>query len=235
LCVLYDPPTSGVALAVAAAVLGWIFVGWGMSRYRRRYPLAVLAVLSYFLFLLPVINLFPITTLMNDRYLYLPCIPLFALLAGGLRQSADWLRRKLRRAAKANRLASMKTGETHQPRPLVRPGTPSLARACPAIVVGLLVTWYMFATWAYLPVWSNGLALWRDAVKKTPQLAVVQIQLANSLHDAGEDREAVSILEQTLSEGRPDELDRRRILEKLASWRLEAPERADCAECRDSP
>ena len=40
------------------------------------------AAVSWLLLLLPVLNLTPITTLINDRYLYLPLVPFFALLFG---------------------------------------------------------------------------------------------------------------------------------------------------------
>lgn len=78
---------------------------------------------------------------------------------------------------------------------------------------------YGTATSRRLPVWRNGLTLWEDAVRHAPQLPVVRIQLADALHDAGRAGEAVSLLEGTLAETRPDEADRRRIERKLGEWR----------------
>ena len=82
LCVLYDPPTSGIAIAATLAILAWTAVGIVLCRLRRRKPLFAFAAIWFVAFLLPVLNLFPITTLMNDRYLYLPSIAVFAVGAG---------------------------------------------------------------------------------------------------------------------------------------------------------
>lgn len=90
LTVLYDPPTEGIAVAATLATLGWAVVVWGAYRLRRTWPYVGWGLLTAFVFLVPVLNLVPITTLMNDRYLYLPCIPLFALAAAGARRLPQW-------------------------------------------------------------------------------------------------------------------------------------------------
>ena len=74
LCVLYDPPTSGIAGWVILASAGWLLVAGTVYLLRKRKPMVFLAAVSFIAFLLPVLNLFPITTLMNDRYLYLPSV-----------------------------------------------------------------------------------------------------------------------------------------------------------------
>ena len=56
----------------------------GCGPRRDRQPLVLFAAVSWILLLIPVLNLFPITTLMNDRYLYLPSIPAMALLVASL-------------------------------------------------------------------------------------------------------------------------------------------------------
>ena len=181
LCVLYDPPISGIAVWVALAAAGWMVVAFGVSRCRKRFPLIALAAISFIAFLLPVLNLFPITTLMNDRYLYLPSIPLFALVAAGLR-----------RVCIQNTIA--------------------YASVAAAVLV------FGQTTRAHLPVWRNPLALWEHTVEHVPQLPVAQIQLANTLHTLGRDREAVSVLETALETCNPDPSDRKRIDRKLADW-----------------
>lgn len=198
LCVLYDPPTSGIAWQVAFALLGWLAVAAVVWRVRHRWPLAPFAVLSALLFLVPVLNLFPLTTLMNDRYLYLPCLPVLALAAGGLQmavvrwRSADlWIR--------GFSLPRLRTGA-----------------ACGIAVVA--VSGYAWGTCERLPAWRNGMALWQDAAEKAPQLAVVQIQLANTWHQQGDDERAAAILRFALEECEPDRLDRKRILRKLSEW-----------------
>ena len=82
LSVLYDPAVRGIAGQVALACSGWAIVGVLAWRVRRSQPLVILSLASALVLLLPVLNLTPITTLMNDRYLYMPSIPLFALLLG---------------------------------------------------------------------------------------------------------------------------------------------------------
>jgi hypothetical protein len=190
LCVLYDPPTKGIALQVVLAAIGWLVVLFVTVRARKRHPLATVAVATFFLFLWPVLNLFPITTLMNDRYLYLPSIPVFALFAAGAVRVAGWM------------------------------GHPSRLRTtiC-GTSAAVLICVYATATWHYLPVWRDGLSLWRYAAIHVPQLPVTQIQLANALHDGGRNAEAVAILRATLSSPRLDKFDERRIHEKLAAWK----------------
>jgi len=201
LCVLYDQPTTGIAAAVAVSVLGWIVVGATTYRLRNRFPLVGLGVASFFLFLLPVLNLFPITTLMNDRYLYLPSIAIFALLAGFIQQAAAHLVRLV--------------DEHGNRRPIV------VQSALSTIAAMCLIALYARETHQYLPVWRDGMSLWQYANSRVPQLPVVQIQLANTFHDAGNDTEAVRVLENALVNSQPDELDRRRILRKLDEWRPE--------------
>ncbi|MCP4175391.1 MAG: hypothetical protein GY758_31975, partial [Fuerstiella sp.] len=86
LCVLYDPPTSGIWKTVAVAAAAWSCVAIVFWKYRTRYPVILWSAATFLLLLLPVLNFFKITTLMNDRYLYLPCITCFALLAACLQR-----------------------------------------------------------------------------------------------------------------------------------------------------
>lgn len=80
LSVLYDPAVSGIAGQVALACLGWGIVVGLAWRSRQSHPHVRFALASALVLLIPVLNLTPITTLMNDRYLYMPSIPFFALL-----------------------------------------------------------------------------------------------------------------------------------------------------------
>ncbi len=200
LCVLYDPPTSGIAASVVASAIGWLLVAGAVIRWRKRYPIVALAVLTYFLFLLPVLNLFPITTLMNDRYLYLPSIPLFALAAaaaqGMLRQS-----RSYRDQATDNRRVSSRCQ-----------GLMWSTSMASVLILGSM-------TMRHLPVWKNGYTLWQHAMQHVPHLPVVQIQWANTLHDEGHNSEARAVLFNTLVTYGPDEADRLRILKKLEDWK----------------
>lgn len=80
LSVLYDPAVHGIAGQVALACVGWGLVVALTWRVRKSQPLIPFALVSALILLLPVLNLTPLTTLMNDRYLYMPSIPFFALL-----------------------------------------------------------------------------------------------------------------------------------------------------------
>ena len=192
LCVLYDPPTEGFWPWALVAGVAWGFVGWRVWRNRERQPLVLFAALSALVLLLPVLNFFPITTLMNDRYLYLPSIPALALLVA----AAGLLLNRFERLV----------------------GT-KIRWAVGGALLLLVTVGFVARTQAQLPVWRNDLALWESAAQHVPQLPVVQIQRAISLHNAGRTDAALAALDYALIHCRPDELDRKRILEKQAAWR----------------
>ena len=79
LCVLYDPPTSGITGLVTLAVAGWAVVGLFIWKIRKSVPTVLWAAATFLLLLAPVLNFYKITTLMNDRYLYLPCLVVFGI------------------------------------------------------------------------------------------------------------------------------------------------------------
>jgi hypothetical protein len=191
LCVLYDPPTSGIAGWVVLAVTGWLVVTAVVYRCRKNRPLVVLAAVAFIAFLLPVLNLFPITTLMNDRYLYLPSIPFFALTAAGL-----------------DRLFLTRKRSDQQSR------SPILPRGfCFAVAVCLVMT-LAGRTRGHLPVWKNDSALWEHANQHVPHFTVVQIQRALALERNGDKQQAIALLKSALL----TTADRKRILKKLADW-----------------
>lgn len=199
LSVLYNPPVSGIAGQVAVAVLGWGVVGFLLWKLRNVAPLLILAAASWLLLLLPVLNLTPLTTLMNDRYLYMPAIPFFASVSSGLcRAWAELLRKS---SGWSDRAEKGMLSQGWAVLPLA--GT-----------VALLV-----ATRLHLPVWQNDRALWEHTMSCVPELPVVRIQYAMMLHNAGEDEAAVAVLEETLTHYEPDHIDRRRIIAKLDAWK----------------
>jgi hypothetical protein len=145
--------------------------------------------------LLPVLNLFPITTLMNDRYLYLPSIPFFVLTAAGLYRFSLTLKRP----------------EEHSLSPVLSRGF------CFAVALCLVIT-LAWRTREHLPVWKNDFALWGHANQHVPHLTVVQIQRASAFQRKGDKEQAVALLESALLNSDPDAADRKRILKKLADW-----------------
>lgn len=196
LCVLYDPPTTGIANGVILASIGWLAVTALVYRLRRRNPLLVLAAVSFIGFLLPVLNLFPITTLMNDRYLYLPSIPCFALVAAGLLKLS----------------VTMKASENFSSAVLLKKA-PAFAAAA---VILVALSWN---TRNHLPVWRNDAALWEHANQHVGHLAVVQIQRAHARQRDGNPEQAVTLLESALQNCNPDPADKKRILQKIDDWK----------------
>lgn len=203
LSLLYDPPTSGIAGSVVCAMLGWTIAGAACWRWRREFPLAAFAVACWFLLLAPVLNLFPITTLMNDRYLYLPCLCLFALAAGGAAKLAAFARRRMPRETAGTR-------------------TRLAANCLAAVLLACIVCGYALQSTRRLPDWKDNYSLWRKTVGQVPQLAVVQIQWADALHEAGHELSARAALHLALTRCHPDAADRERIHQRLHEW---APDR----------
>jgi protein O-mannosyl-transferase len=191
LCVLYDPPTAGIWGGALLAGCGWLIACWWIWKNRSDQPLVFLAGVSWIVFLIPVLNLFPITTLMNDRYLYLPSIPALALAVGMVG------------------LMMQKIGERFFPR---------MSWAIAGLLMLLVASGLIQRTRDYLPVWQNDLALWEHAAQQAPSLPVVQIQRALSLYNAGHTEGALRTLDFALAHCEPDEMDRERILAKQAEW-----------------
>lgn len=199
--VLYDPPVTGIAWNILISVSCWLVAAVFFVRMGKRQPLILFAGATFILLLIPVLNLFPITTLMNDRYLYLPCIPFFALIFSGALNLLEQFRdRVLQPVLQEKQISGY----------LV----PGLFGLC----VLAILTRYSLQTERYLAVWSNGLSLWRYTAQQVPELPVVQIQLANSYHSRGESERAVAIIRRALQETNPDALDRERMEQKLRDW-----------------
>lgn len=196
LCVLYDPPTHGIAGSVAIAALGWAIVAGLAWRLRDKFPLAVVGVATWLILLLPVLNLTRITTLMNDRYLYLPAVPFFALLVCGI-----------------ERLISSKFPAVASPSG--KEPTPRLWQAVPVLATLALT----FMTSQYMPVWSTDQALWEHTLARLPHVPVVRIQYAWMLRNQGRIDDGITVLRETNEHYKPDDLDRARIEETIEEWR----------------
>ncbi|WP_437185018.1 hypothetical protein SH668x_002108 [Planctomicrobium sp. SH668] len=182
LCVLYDPPTTGIELMIAAAIAGWVAVGIWMWKMRHSQPLLILAGISWLMLFFPVMNFFPITTLMNDRYLYLPCVPFFGVMLWLLDQG--WQR-------------------TLRLMPSLRSSESILALITSTVAIGVMA----WSTTNYLPVWKNPLSLWSYAIEKTPSLPMVHIQWATTLKDLDREEEALGVLQNILDERNPDDAE----------------------------
>lgn len=199
--VLYDPPTSGISLNIIISFGVWLIAAVLFVRMGKRQPLILFAGATFVLLLIPVLNLFPITTLMNDRYLYLPCIPFFALLFSACLQLLELLRVRILKPLLS-------------PKPISGYLVPGIF----GVLVLFLLTRYSLLTERYLTIWKDGLSLWRYTSQQVPQLPVVQIQLANSYHSQGESERAIAIIKRALRDTNPDELDRQRMEQKIQEW-----------------
>jgi hypothetical protein len=193
-CVLYDPPTEGIGLQMVLSIGGLLAIGILTWRNRNRMPRVACAVVAFALLLLPVMNLFPITTLMNDRYLYLPSIPFFAVMTALTLEALRGL---------AHRVKLPAAGFAH---------------CISALCVVAAVSGYSQRTVEYLPVWKNSLSLWTYATQKTPTLAVTWIQLALTHHALGHTDKAVATLHTAMGTCRMDVHDEHRVTEMLHKW-----------------
>lgn len=198
LCVLYDPPTRGIAVAASIATVAWGLVSWRLWRVRERYPLLVMGLVSAFILLLPVLNLTRITTLMNDRYLYLPLIPFFAALLAGLYQVRDWVSERLKQSSQCWYKI-----------------LPQLLRLVPHISVVV----FAMLSMRHMPVWRNDQALWEHTASKLPHVPVVRVQYAWLLKHHHQEDDALAVMQSTLDRFHPDALDRERIARTMREWR----------------
>jgi len=84
--ILYDPPVHYSISLTLFSVLFWTALSFWLIRQRHQRPLLVFAFAATLLLLLPMLNLIPLTTIINDRYLYLSCVPLFGIAVAGVGQ-----------------------------------------------------------------------------------------------------------------------------------------------------
>lgn len=205
LCVMYDPPTSGIALKVLYGGLAWAAVGFAFWRIRRSHPLWILGSLSFLLLLFPVLNFFRITTLMNDRYLYLPCIVVFAMAASAVHRIVAFAE------SEAGRLVQI------------------IGNSLRGMVAVASLAACLTLTLKHLPVWQNSHSLWTHAIQQYPKMAVLHIQMALTLHAQGQEREAIRHLQLTLLQCQPDDGDRDRTKALIDQWQSQIDNRRKVA------
>jgi len=211
LCVIYDPQTSGIGVKVLLGSVAWAAVGYALWRVRKSQPLWILGSLSVLLLLFPVLNFFRITTLMNDRYLYLPCIVIFAMAAGAV-----------------HRILTFAKSESHR---LVQIIGNSLRGMIAVASLAACLT----LTLQHLPVWKNSQTLWTHAIQQYPMLPVLRIQMALTVHARGQEREAIRQLQLALLECRPDALDLERMRSMIDKWQTQLTNRQkNCDGCQSA-
>lgn len=206
LCVMYDPPTSGIWKQVLAGSLGWAIVAAGLWRVRRSHPMLLLGAFSFLLLLFPMLNFFRITTLMNDRYLYLPCIIVFAAFA-----------------SLVNRLLQTGSDQSFYVLQWIGKGTKATLSVC-------ILAACLLMTLQHMPVWRNSQSLWTHALTQYPDMPILRIQNALTVYDSGQVREAVRLMSLALLQCQPDELDRERMQQFVSDWNGELSQRKTVAK-----
>lgn len=171
LSAVYDVPIkTGIDLEVfAAAVVCAVLIIIGIGLYRRRRDIFFWFAL-FFVGLIPVSQIVPIVTLMNDRYLYFPMLGAAAFMGIVIFRDMKW-----------NEL----TGS---------PGNIALS-ACCLLIVGA----YGAAAFQRVGVWQNSAALWGDAVQKAPKLALTHDCFGEGLLQEGRIDEAINQLRIAIS------------------------------------
>jgi len=171
LSAFYDPPIkTAIDVGVAAAgVLCIVLIAVGILLYRRRRDLFFWFLL-FFIGLIPVSQIVPLVTIMNDRYLYFPMLgasAFFGILAFRGRRWSSLVASKYAMAVFALCL----------------------------MVVGA----YAVATSQRIGVWQNSATLWGDAVQKAPEVALTHDGYGEGLLALGRVDEALDQFKIALS------------------------------------
>ncbi|HQZ69334.1 MAG TPA: hypothetical protein PLY87_29810, partial [Planctomycetaceae bacterium] len=80
-------------------------------------------------------------------------------------------------------------------------------------------------THLHLPVWQNSQSLWTHALQHSPNMPVLRIQMALTVHSTGQTREALRQLQLALLQCQPDDLDRERMRYMIEDWKTELADR----------
>ena len=205
LCVMYDPATSGIGMKVFYGCLAWAAVGLMFWKIRKSHPMWIVGACSFLLLLFPVLNFIRITTLMNDRYLYLPSIVVFAMAAGAVHRVL--------------RFAESEAGQLVRIVGNCLRGTAAIAAVASCLTLTL----------QHLPVWENSHSLWTHAIQQYPKLPILRIQMALAVHARGQEREGIRQLQLALLECQPDDLDRERMRGMIDEWQTQIMKRRNVA------
>ena len=166
----YDLPIKtsvDFEVAGAALIVALLFLV-GIVTYRRKREMFFWFV-TFFLFLLPVSQIIPIVTLMNDRYLYFPMLGATVFLGMALFRDVGWV--ELR----------------------------ALWKYIPAVSFSILaVAACSAATLHRIPVWKNSFTLWSDAIKKSPDVALTHDCFGEGLLEQGQIEKAIKEFETAL-------------------------------------
>jgi hypothetical protein len=164
LSTFYDPPIkTAVDFQVAGAALVCVaLLLVGIALYRRRRDIFFWYAL-FFVGLIPVSQIVPIVTLMNDRYLYFPLLGGAAFIAFAVFRDVTWAE-----AMNTRRYTAI--------------------LAIPLLVIGAYAT----VTFQRVGTWQNSYTLWKDAVQKAPMVALTHDGFGEGLLEHGKIDEAIA-------------------------------------------
>ncbi|HVP68118.1 MAG TPA: tetratricopeptide repeat protein [Anaeromyxobacteraceae bacterium] len=163
LSAMYAPPVrTHVDLAVAGSALLLAGVtALSFFLWKRRRTL-LFWLLLFFIGLLPVSQVVPFVTIINDRYLYIPMIGAAAFLVG----AAFWVLE----------------GAAPVPRPL---------RFAVVAGLAAVIAHDVLSAARRVPVWKDDYALWEDAVRTVPGSFRAHFQLAHAREIQGDLKAAI--------------------------------------------
>jgi protein O-mannosyl-transferase len=171
LSAFYDPPIKthlDSEVAWAAFVLA-ILCFMGIVLFRRKRQIFFWFAL-FFIFLIPVFQIIPIVTLMNDRYLYFPMLGAAAFLSVMAIRDVTW------------------------------PELLHSKKYIPVFIFCIIVIGACSAaTFRRIPVWQNSYTLWGDAVKKVPNVPLAHDCFGEGLLEQGQLDEALKEFKKALS------------------------------------
>ena len=194
--ILYRIPFHANLPLIAVCSCASIAVASVIWRRRKSQPALAWAAVSVIALLIPVLNLFPITTLMNDRYLYLPSIAVFGVAAFGLYGFLDRLN-----SQRADRGSSQFVMVT-------------------LMIVSILPL--AMQTIRQRDIWRSEETLWTHAISLRPEIAVVRIHRAETLHLQGQTDEAIALLTDGLETCDLDEIDQLKLTRMIRDLKDDA-------------
>jgi predicted Zn-dependent protease len=144
-----------------------------------------------------MLNFFRITTLMNDRYLYLPSIIIFAMVASVVERVLQVADSPLRHFLDL------------------------ISNSTKGALAFVVIAGCVFLTQQHQAVWAGPESLWTHALSEYPDMPLLRIQYAVTLYDQGRVAEALDVMNRALKECRPDELDFERMQQFAVDWQRE--------------
>lgn len=194
LAVFYPYPTEGIAAwKIVGSLLFLGAVSYGVFRYRRRNPYALVGWLWYLVTLVPVIGLVQVgEQAMADRYTYVPLIGIFMMIAWGIPA--------LLAPEPPEAKAPAHACKHHKPQSLVQtPASPRpISPVVPAIAV-VMIFIFALCTWRQIGFWQNRLTLFSHALDVTSANYLAHNMVGASLSEEGKFKEAVVHFNKTLA------------------------------------